>query len=50
MPPAGCFLWTLVRQVAEGVRMRLHAYAPPPVGPRSDIDEETVRELFEQTC
>ena len=45
--PAGeLFLWTLVRQIAPGFRLRRYAFAPPPIGPRADIDEEMVRDLF----
>jgi hypothetical protein len=40
------FLWTLVHQIEPGFRMRKYAFAPPPVGPRADIDEETARALF----
>jgi hypothetical protein len=48
-PPGELFLWTLVRQLAPGFRVRTYAFAPPPIGPRADIDEETVRELFEDS-
>jgi hypothetical protein len=45
-PPGGLSLWTLVRQIEPGFRMRKYAFAPPPVGPRADMDEETVHDLF----
>jgi hypothetical protein len=40
------FLWVLVHQVAPGMRLRRFVFAPPPTGPRADIDEETVCYLF----
>jgi hypothetical protein len=45
-PSGDLFLWVVVRQIAPGFRMRKYAFAPPPVGPRADMDEETVRDLF----
>ncbi len=46
-PPSGeLFLWVLVHQIAPGLRMRRYAVAPPPTGPRADMDEETVHDLF----
>jgi hypothetical protein len=45
-PPGELFLWVLVRQIAPGLRKRRFAFAPPPTGPRADIDEETARYLF----
>jgi hypothetical protein len=43
-PSGEMFLCTLVHQIE--FRMRKYAFAPPPVGPRADIDEETARALF----
>jgi hypothetical protein len=47
VPPAGCFLWQLIRQLAPGVRTRLSVFAPPPPGPYADFPEDVVRELFQ---
>jgi hypothetical protein len=44
--PGGLFLWTLIHQLIPGIRMRRYVAAPPPVGPRADIDEATARDLF----
>ena len=44
-PPAGFRLFTLVRSIAPGVRMRL--YIPAPEGVETDVDEVTARAVFE---
>ena len=44
--PGGLFLLTLVHQIIPGIRMRRYVAAPPPVGPRADMDEATARDLF----
>jgi hypothetical protein len=42
---AGFKFFTLVRNVAPGVRLRL--YIPPPEGCETDVDEVTARTIFE---
>jgi hypothetical protein len=45
-PSGELFLWMLVHQIAPGFRMRRFAFGPPPTGPRANIDEATVHDLF----
>jgi hypothetical protein len=48
-PPlsAGDFRWVVIRQLAPGVRVRLHFVGPLPPGPIADIGEDAARETFE---
>jgi hypothetical protein len=39
-------VWSVVKHMAPGARLRLYVYAPIPVGPYSEIPEELAREIF----
>ena len=43
----GSFKWVVVRQLAPGMRIRVHINAPLPPGPIADIPEHVARETFE---
>ena len=44
--PRNAFWWTVVKQIAPGVRARLQAYAPLPPGEFGEVPEEIAREIF----
>jgi hypothetical protein len=44
--PENALWWTVIKQVAPGLRMRMQVYAPLPPLPLKDIPEEAAREIF----
>lgn len=44
--PADCLWWTVIKQLAPGVRMRRQVYGPLPPGPIDNIPERIAQEIF----
>jgi hypothetical protein len=46
--PGDHFCWIAIKQITPGLRVRLHAEGPAPVGPIADISEAIARAVFMQ--
>ena len=45
-PSDDTVLWSVIKQVAPGMRMRVPVFAPPPLGPITEIPEHLAQHMF----